>query len=339
MNFKRSGKRPAYSLKASNIPEAWEKAMKLVWEKGEPIETQYDHKGDPPSRDARVEITITDPFAQPRFHRKFSDGLGGMAEYVQEVVNGAHDYWLRPLESIMEEVRTGKKVDTKWIYTYHKRLFANPYRDEQGNLKELNQIEIMAEKLAKDPHSRRQQAITWVPFIDAHLEDPPCLQRVWARIFPDEKGNLYLNLDTDWRSRDLFKAWFENTIALTTLQKRLADRVSQIRGEPILVGPYTDSSNSLHIYGSYFKEIKGKPEAGIRNYFEELKSRPFFVDDMGNATCRTYTSEQVREFFVDDGVGKGLINMLKREAETMPSQVQELVKKDLEGLRNGSYLP
>ena len=203
----------------------------------------------------------------------------------------------------------------------------------------------MAQRLAKDPYTRRAEAITWVPWLDSLINDPPCLQRIWGRIFKDEEGDMYLNFDSEWRSRDLFKAWFENTIALTTLQARLANRITEIREEngyvpaKVALGPYTDSSNSLHIYGSYFHEIEGDSKKGIKSFFEGLKSRPFTSDSYEIGASRTFTSEQIREFFIDDGRGKGLTQMLKREKDEMPSQTYKLVEADLRALTNGDYLP
>jgi thymidylate synthase len=80
--FMRSGNIPVLSVHEDTIPRAYEKAIKAVWEKGVSIRTEYDRPGDPPSRDATVVITINQPFGQPRFHRSFADGLGGLAEYV-----------------------------------------------------------------------------------------------------------------------------------------------------------------------------------------------------------------------------------------------------------------
>ena len=39
-------------------------------------------------------------------------------------------------------------------------------------------------------------------------------------------GDLVFNMNTHWRSRDLYKAWFENVIALTTLMRKIAERIS-----------------------------------------------------------------------------------------------------------------
>ena len=72
-------------------------------------------------------VTVEDPFAQPRFHRSFADGLGGLSEYVMEVVHGAHDYWIKPREEILKGVDS---VDTRWSYTYHRRLVEFEIDDE-----------------------------------------------------------------------------------------------------------------------------------------------------------------------------------------------------------------
>ncbi len=63
-----------------------------------------------------------------------------------------------------------------------------------------------------------------------------------------------LNMNTHWRSRDLYKAWFMNVYALTDLQRTIAKAIAAKRGEPVHVGRYVDISDSLHIYGSYFRE-------------------------------------------------------------------------------------
>jgi len=97
-----SGNIPVLNVIGDTIPRAYERAIKEVWEKGASIRTEYDRPGDPPSRDATVMITVEDPFGQPRFHRSFADGLGGLSEYVMEVVHGAHDYWIKPREEILK---------------------------------------------------------------------------------------------------------------------------------------------------------------------------------------------------------------------------------------------
>ena len=316
-----SGYIPVLGIYADTIPQAYERAIREVWEKGVLIRTEYDRSQDPPSRDATVMITVGDPFGQPRFHRSFADGLGGLAEYVMEVVHGAHDYWVKPVEEIL---KAGESKNTRWTYTYHGRLFE--YRIED---RVVDQIGAMIEKLSQTGYTRRAQAITWNPRLDPPTDDPPCLQRIWGRLCEDGEGGYVFNMDTHWRSRDLFKAWFENVIALTTLMRKMAESISEKTGKRVRLGRYVDVSDSLHIYGSYFREIKGDPEKGIKSFFEKIESRPFEE--------RTWDSEFVKQFFIDDGLGKGLRPMLDREKE-MPERVRRKIEKELLMMEGEGYM-
>lgn len=312
---------PVLLIEEDTIPLAYEKAISEVWHKGISIKTEYDHPQDPPSKDATVMIAVRQPFGQPRFHRSFADGLGGLAEYVMEVVHGAHDYWVKPMEEILKG--TDSK-DTRWTYTYHGRLFE--YEIENSV---VNQVNYLIEKLAEAGHSRRAQAITWNPKLDPPTEDPPCLQRVWGRLCENGAGGLVFNMNTHWRSRDLFKAWFENVIAITTLMRRIAEVLSEKTGKQVLPGRYVDISDSLHIYGSYFREIEGDPEKGIKNFFEKLAGRPYEE--------RTWDSKFVKPFFIDDGLGKGLKPMLEREKD-MPPQVRKAIEAELAKMQQDGYV-
>lgn len=316
-----SGNIPVLTVVEDTIPRAYEKAIKEVWEKGISIRTEYDRPEDPPSKDATVMIAVLEPFGQPRFHRSFADGLGGLAEYVQEVVHGAHDYWVKPVEEIIKAVES---QDTRWTYTYHGRLFE--YMIE-GAI--VNQIDYIIDKLSQAGHSRRAQAITWNPKLDPPTEDPPCLQRVWGRLCEDGEGGFIFNMNTHWRSRDLFKAWFENVIAITTLMRKIAEGIAERSGKNVRLGRYVDISDSLHIYGSYFREIEGDPEKGIQSFFEMLERRSFEE--------RTWSSDFVKPYFIDDGIGKGLKKMLEREKD-MPENVREAIESELRKLEDDNYV-
>ncbi len=316
-----SGNIPVLTVVEDTIPRAYEKAIKEVWEKGISIRTEYDRPEDPPSKDATVMIAVLEPFGQPRFHRSFADGLGGLAEYVQEVVHGAHDYWVKPVEEIIKAVES---QDTRWTYTYHGRLFEYII---EGAI--VNQIDYIIDKLSQAGHSRRAQAITWNPKLDPPTEDPPCLQRVWGRLCEDGEGGFIFNMNTHWRSRDLFKAWFENVIAITTLMRKIAEGITERSGKNVRLGRYVDISDSLHIYGSYFREIEGDPEKGIQSFFEMLERRSFEE--------RTWSSDFVKPYFIDDGIGKGLKKMLEREKD-MPENVREAIEDELRKLEDDDYI-
>jgi len=253
---------PTISITAKCLPEAWEKAVLAVWDDGLEIKTQYDKPADPPSKDATVIVTVTDPFSEPRIHKNFPGGPEELEAYRQEVVNGIHDHWIDPAAG-------------KWTYTYHQRLFAYcPVEDIRNAnslkpFKKIDQIQYIIDSLSAVNHTRRAQAITWMPTADPKTDDPPCLQRIWCRLVADGGGKLSLNMNTHWRSRDLYKAWFMNVYALTELQKIIAESIGQKINKPVRVGRYVDISDSLHIYGSYFNDVAKEVQKMRKTPFTE----------------------------------------------------------------------
>ncbi len=161
-----TGNIPSIAITASCLPEAWEKAVLAVWDDGIQIQTQYDKPGDKPSRDATVMITVTDPFAEPRVHKNFPGGPEELEAYRQEVVNGIHDHWVDPAAG-------------KWTYTYHERLSGycpvDNLRDPNSSrpFKAVDQVQYIIDSLADCHHTRRAQAITWIPTADPQTQDPP----------------------------------------------------------------------------------------------------------------------------------------------------------------------
>ncbi|MFZ0035172.1 MAG: thymidylate synthase [Sedimentisphaerales bacterium] len=263
---------PVISITADCLPQAWEKAVLAVWDNGLEVKTQYDKPEDPPSKDATVMITVTDPFAEPRIHKNFPGGPAELEAYRQEVVNGIHDHWIDPAAG-------------KWTYTYHQRLFAYcPVENLQDPntptpFRKVDQIQYIIDKLSEVTHTRRAQAITWMPTADPDTDDPPCLQRIWCRLVTADDGTMSLNMNTHWRSRDLYKAWFMNVYALTDLQRIIAEKISQKINQPVAVGRYVDISDSLHIYGSYFKDVSKEVAKMRQSPFTERSwqsSRPAF---------------------------------------------------------------
>jgi thymidylate synthase len=260
MGQQSSGTIPVLSVSGSVLPEAWEAAVLAVHDHGVPVKTEYDKPGDPPSLDATVMVEVRRPMDEPRLHKNFPGGPTELEIYRQEVVDGIHDHWI--------DAAAGK-----WTYTYHQRLAA--YRpvedlkrpDAGPQFAAFDQMAWIVDKLAEAPHTRRAQAITWMPSCDPATDDPPCLQRVWARLLPEGDGYV-LNMNTHWRSRDLIRAWFMNVFAFTDVQARMAAELTERLGKPVQVGRYVDISDSLHIYGSYRDE---KLAAEI----EKMKTTPW----------------------------------------------------------------
>ncbi len=241
----------AIFVERNTLPEAWEEAVLRCWNEGERIRTEYDKPTDPESRDCSLMMSVRQPFAEPRIHRAFPGSLEDLEVYRQEVVLGIHDHWIDPAAG-------------KWSYTYHQRLFAYDVHDAQGRKTTIDQFAYIVDKLAKAPHSRRAQAITWKPDVDPTVEDPACLQRMWFRVYGGE-----LRMNVHMRSNDAFKASFMNMWAFTDLQRLVAERVSQRLSRPIVPGAYIHIVDSFHIYGSYFQEFEGFLKSVRNRKFED----------------------------------------------------------------------
>ncbi len=209
-------------VRARTIAEAWEKAILKCWSEGIEVPTEYGEKS---KEILGLLIVVEEPFGEPRIHRgdlhvAIKDSL---QKYIEEVLEGTLDWAVK---------------EGKIHYTYHERLFNYPP-------KEIDQIKYIIEKLSKIRFSRRAQAVTWIPEKDMWVDSPPCLQRVWCTV----RGNR-LVMHTSWRSRDIFRAMHMNMLAMTELQKKIADRLG------VEVGPYLDFSNSAHIYEKSYGEVE-----------------------------------------------------------------------------------
>ena len=298
--------------------------MDAVWHGGMAIRTQYDRtdaKGafiDPPSRDARVLIEVKDPFAQPRYPRISFCEIG---KYIAEVM-GAKDHLVVPFEELKAGIRSGN-VPEHWPYTYHQRLFSYPISG--GGT--VNQMERLIDRLIESPITRRAVATTRLPEVDAWLaEDLPCLGEVQFRCPRDGEGNFVLNMDTRWRSRDLYKAWCDNVIALTFLQQVLAGQIERRTGVRTRVGSYADYSTSLHIYGQDFHHIAEDQEKGIRNFFEKF-------------TAASFAAKAIPSTIMKDSLVVPQLEELRGEDDQwhFTAESRRIIDDLIDGLREGRY--
>jgi thymidylate synthase len=257
---------PVLFVEGHSLAEAWEKSVLETYRHGCDIKTEYDKPEDPPSKDCSMTIVVLDPLAEPMIHCDLPGGLEDLQEYVLEVLEGIKDHCIRDVND---------PDDTKWEYTYHQRLFSYNIPD-QGTL--YDQIEIIAEKLASVPYTRRAQAITWQVWNDNTCIDPPCLQSIWCRLLKDNDNHWYLNTNVRFRSNDAYKAAFMNMFALTFLQKKIADRIAAISGKTIRLGRYVHQADSYHIYGSYLNEFTNRLLNAVEN--QSFEQRTFKYTDV-----------------------------------------------------------
>ena len=273
MEKRGNGLLPSLLIEAETLAEGWHKAMIACYEKGaRALDPQYQEKSAL-CYDADVTIRIARPLEEPIRH-KFAlyDDDRGLMQYILEVTHGIHNHWKR---------NPNDPNDTRWGYTYNERFSPQiPFV--------LARIKKDWEK-RKDLSSRKYTFGIWRPKEDSILEqgDPPCWQRGHLRFLQDDNEEIWLNYITEWRSRDLAKAWLENNIGQTTkygLHKLFADKISTMLEIPIHVGAYIDKSSSLHIYGRYFEEgmenmIKKMKEDVNKKNFEQIIGMPLFFED------------------------------------------------------------
>ncbi|MEM1514730.1 MAG: thymidylate synthase [Candidatus Bathyarchaeia archaeon] len=204
------------------VAEAWEESVRRCWEEGIEVPTEY---GERCKEILGLLVIVEEPFSEPRIHKGdiFVVVKGSLEKYISEVLEGTLDWAVQ---------------EGKIHYTYHERLFNYPPKG-------INQIEYIIGKLLKANFSRRAQAITWVPERDMWTDSPPCLQRVWCTI---RDGKLVMH--ACWRSRDVFRAMHMNMLAMTELQKRVAEKLG------VEVGHYIDFTNSAHIYERTYAEVR-----------------------------------------------------------------------------------
>ena len=276
----------AIFVKRPNLPAAWETAVDQCYRHGVEISTQYDRPGDPPSRDCTMLIRVVNPFNEPRYHRGLCMGLCDLEKYVQEVIYGVHDHW-------MDDVTN----PNRWSYTYHQRLFRYPDEIKPSRLVTsrsfINQFAQVAEQLKQCPYTQRAQMVTWQVATDPGHNDPPCLQSAWFRVLDNK-----LHMNVRFRSNDLFKAAFPNMIALSELQKLMAEEVG------VEVGEYLHLSDSMHIYGKDNKEVE--------SFFSLIQKRTF--------ERRTWTAKEAAALFAE-----GCVQL--EEESHMPDDKKPLIAK------------
>lgn len=129
----------------------------------------------------------------------------------------------------------------QFSYLYFERLAM--YGDSPGRLRD--QITALRKDLKVQMDtgilSNRNQAITWMPYIDIGNAAAPCLQRIWIKYLGDRDVEVHLT----WRSRDLYTAWQANIIAIIDMLNR-----EVIEPNMCWIKKIVDYTDSMHIYQS-----------------------------------------------------------------------------------------
>lgn len=248
---------PVLTVVGDSLAAGYEKALVALYENGCRFRTQYDKPGDPLSLDCTLNLTVLDPLAEPMIHKAFPGGIEDLREYVMEV-NGAKDHWVKNMND---------PKDTRWEYTYHGRLAGYGTWQESRDGKpvrvgpfNVNQIEAVIAKLAKQPFTRQAQMITWMPNIDLDCYDPPCLQSIWYRLMEDDEGKVsWLNCNIRFRSNDAWGASFMNMFGFVMFNRDvIAAGVARRTGKTVKLGRLNWQADSYHIYGKDIADAKAR---------------------------------------------------------------------------------
>jgi thymidylate synthase len=236
---------PVLHVEGRTLAESYEKALVALHDGGIRLATQYDKPGDPRSIDSTMNITVLEPWSDPMIHKAFPGGIEDLREYVMEL-GGAKDHWVKNMDD---------PTDTRWEYTYHQRLADWGTWKQKGPRTSgapgtgVDQVRRVVDKLAAQPFTRQAQMITWMPFVDFDVYDPPCLQSLWYRLVEDGDG-YRLACNVRFRSNDAWGANFMNMFGFVHFGRHfVADPLQERLGRRVELGRLNWQADSYHVYG------------------------------------------------------------------------------------------
>jgi thymidylate synthase len=231
MVIRKGANLPVLYAQGESIPEAWENSIVeligngLSWNREGPKDEGRE------TLDSTMTIEISNPGSELVMHKYHECSPEALFNYQMEIL-GAKDSWVHP-----------EKGSTKWPYHYHERFASYP-----GTEDVIDQVEAMIDGLSREPWKRRNQMITWSPERDITSLDPPCLQRFWGMIIPDEENSSHvLNVNYHFRSRNVMIAAPMNMLGMWTIQSYMRDQIIERTGLNIVNGRLVDMVDSYHV--------------------------------------------------------------------------------------------
>lgn len=249
-------------IKTKTLSEAWEKACKMMLEKGHKRFVQAPEY-QIETLDLPMMMKVEKPMEEPRLSKLAEDSREVVEEYTNTYLFGYKD----------------AKKEKEFEYTYHSRLRCYPdckvrawlpavsedEKDLRAQVKQiipdgkcvverLDQVDYAIKIFKRDPTRRTVVLSTWIPYRDLMKFGPrrqdtssPCL----VLIHPQLVDNFF-HFFVIMKTNDLYNAWPGNAYAFTTLQKYMADEIG------VKVGSYTHFSISMQIYKDKWEETRKK---------------------------------------------------------------------------------
>lgn len=210
-------------IHGSNIIDTWTQLVAKIIRYGNTKGTQYGSK-QKELIGATWVIHDEDP-THPKFPANWPKELRDVTGATKSAVNEYHEVFLSP------------KKPQGVSYTYGNRLMCAPVPDKHKPIDQIAQTIIR--NLKECPDSRRALATTYIPWLDAKSQEPPCITQLQGI---QSQGQLHLLVTA--RSHDIFKAAIPNAFGLRMLQARIASELS------FQLGALQITSQSAHIYES-----------------------------------------------------------------------------------------
>ena len=132
---------------------------------------------------------------------------------------------------------------------------------------EKNQLDIIARRLAKDPHDRRCVLAIWdcTKDLDRQTLDTPCNTHIYFKV----RGGK-LNMTVCCRSNDMiWGAYGANAVHFSMLQEYMAAKI----GVPL--GTYTQISDSFHVYKDIYEKLEKRMPALDYYEWKYTKHNPY----------------------------------------------------------------
>lgn len=219
-----------------NIEKIWKKLLKEV------ITNGHNHKKDDSPIREKIGVhefvpapTIPGGRLTPKLYLDLI--MKGSFDIKGSVLNGEalHDY--------VSSFDDPYMIDGgDFVYTYPERICNYITPDLFGEIINVNQFELMVNRLENNDGSNRAVAVTINPGRDGVAEDIPCLQFIQALIRDNQ-----LTLTIIFRSNDCYGAWPSNMMFIHYIGLRLVEELRETYPALQYHGIHYNCS-SLHIY-------------------------------------------------------------------------------------------
>lgn len=167
-------------------------------------------------------------------------------QMLDEIKDGKFNMEGNPIKSdaLYEYVKSFENSDDQgFVYTYPNRILSHF---------NVNQFNVMKDRILNSIGSNRAVAITYDPELDCEREDIPCLQILQAFVRDGE-----LTIHCFFRSNDIFGAFYSNMFFITYIGIKLTEEINKelINGQ-INFGGVHYHSTSGHIYSNDLKAAR-----------------------------------------------------------------------------------